>query len=192
MKWFAGIGSRKIDLNSDEAKLMYKAVYQLAKLGYGMTSGSALGADLLCEQAYRMAIRFGHSNSENIKIFIPWIGFNKTKWSEHHIIPSREITEKALTIAGSLHPNWNNCRHKAKLLHARNVNQVMGEDLKTIVDFVLCWTQDGVEDGTKTTWNTGGTGGAIRLATSLGIPVFNLKNEDAIQRLRDHIRQHPN
>lgn len=49
-----------------------------------------------------------------------------------------------------------------------------------------------IEDGTKTTWNTGGTGGAIRLATSLGIPVFNLKNKDAIQRLRDYIRQHPN
>lgn len=189
MKWFAGIGSRKIDLESEEAALMFKAVYQLAKRGFGMTTGGATGCDILCEQAFRLAIEDGYSKENNLKVFIPWLGFNKQKWSDYHIIPEKQITERALKTASLYHPNWNGCRPKARLLHARNVNQVCGEHLDNPVDFVLCWTPDGVEDGKETTYKTGGTGGAIRMATALKIPVFNLYNSDALERLKEHINR---
>lgn len=40
--------------------------------------------------------------------------------------------------------------------------------------WLFCYTKDGVERGDNTTINTGGTGQAIRIASSLNIPVVNL------------------
>jgi hypothetical protein len=63
------------------------------------------------------------------------------------------------------------------------MHQILGDDLKTPVDFVLCWTPDGAE--TSTSYSTGGTGQAIRLAIANSIPVFNSHNADALQRLSE-------
>ena len=45
----------------------------------------------------------------------------------------------------------------------RNVFQVLGADLKTPTEFIICWTD-----------KYGGTQQALRIAKSFSIPVFNL------------------
>jgi hypothetical protein len=67
--------------------------------------------------------------------------------------------------AARFHPAWDKCSPYAKRLHARNSAIMLGHDLGTPVNFVLCWTKDGGA--------TGGTGQALRIAAALGIPVFN-------------------
>jgi len=43
------------------------------------------------------------------------------------------------------------CSDYAKKLHGRNVKQVLGDDLKTPSDFLLCWTKEGKDvGGTRT------------------------------------------
>ena len=62
----------------------------------------------------------------------------------------------------------------------RNVHQILGLDLRTPTSAVICWTADGATS--ITTEDTGGTGQAIRIASDLGIPVFNLKNHDDMSK----------
>ena len=62
---------------------------------------------------------------------------------------------------------------------ARNCHQVLGQDLKTPVDFIVCWTKDGGESG--------GTGQALRIARDLNIPVYNLYFEDTIDKIFNEI-----
>ncbi len=68
---------------------------------------------------------------------------------------------------------------------ARNSHQVLGADLKSPVDFVICWTPDGCETERQRVWETGGTGQAIALADRWGVPVVNLAHGKlALERLR--------
>ena len=66
----------------------------------------------------------------------------------------------------------------------RNVYQVLGKDLNTPSEFVICWTPDGAETANERSIKTGGTGFAIALADSLGIPVYNLANPESLEEVR--------
>lgn len=61
--------------------------------------------------------------------------------------------------------------------------QILGRDLSDPVDFVVCWTPDGCESEKERSRASGGTGQAIALASRLGIPVFNLARDAALQRI---------
>jgi Tfp pilus assembly protein PilW len=74
--------------------------------------------------------------------------------------------ERAFEIAARIHPNWNACDEHAQALHARNVHQVLGDDLETPSEFLICWTKKGAP--------VGGTRTAIMVAQERGIPVYNM------------------
>jgi hypothetical protein len=61
----------------------------------------------------------------------------------------------------------------------RNAYQVLGMDLKTKSDFLVCWTVSGATDlsSNEIIRNSGGTGQAMRIAKAYGIPFFNLKDK---------------
>ena len=87
----------------------------------------------------------------------------------------KEIEE----IASIIHPSWKSCTDYAKLLHSRNVCQVLGQDLETPSELVICWTPDGANNRTSNVGRTtGGTGTAISLAKQFDILVLNIKNTD--------------
>ena len=65
-------------------------------------------------------------------------------------------------------------------LMARNCYQVLGEDLKSPVDMIICWTPDGKA--------AGGTGQALRIANDNDIPVFNLFDSNALDKLSRHLK----
>ena len=68
---------------------------------------------------------------------------------------------------------------------ARNVYQILGLDLNTPVDFVICWTPCGSQTDKQRSIKTGGTGLAISLADSLGIKVYNLANNFSHSKMYD-------
>lgn len=159
-KVYAGIGSRTTP--EELADPLRKAASYLSYRGWTLRSGGADHADTWFEEG---------SLPDKKEIYLPWKGFNGNK-SELYDIP-----EKAFGIASQFHPAWKYLRDPVRRLHARNVQQVLGKNVDSPVAFVLCWTPDGA-DGTTipTSVATGGTGGAIRIAASYGIPVYNLKN----------------
>ncbi|WP_204265934.1 hypothetical protein, partial [Escherichia coli] len=93
----------------------------------------------------------------------------------------------SIAIAKEVHPNPAALSGYVLLLMARNTNQIFLKELRERVSFVICWTPDGCESFTTRSRKTGGTGQAIALASHAGIPVFNLKNRDAFDRLLAHV-----
>lgn len=144
--FYAGIGSRSTP--PQVLVVMTQIAAGLEMAGYTLRSGGADGADT--------AFATGCSR--------------KVIYRPHH------ATDEALQLAASVHPAWHCCRSGyVRALHARNCFQVLGDDLATPSDFIVCWTPDGAQTEDECSIRTGGTATAIRLAHRRGIPVINLQ-----------------
>lgn len=170
--YYAGIGSRKTP--QDILDYMRRIAQRLALRGFVLRSGAAAGADTAFEEGCV-------AEKGRAEIWLPWAGFNDHAPTEFTTTPAHEA------IAATLHPAWERLSRGPRLLHTRNVGQILGVDANTPVSFVLCWTPDGCESDTTRSRLTGGTGTAIGLASRLGIPVFNLANPNAKDRLIRHV-----
>lgn len=149
-KYYTGVGSRETP-----AEVLFNMRYlakELALMGYTLRSGGAKGSDSAFEEGCDAV-----SGSKEIYLPVP-----KFNGSDSKLLPSME----AYRMAAQIHPAWSRCTSFARKAHARNIHQVLGEDLKTPSEFLICWTRGGVA--------TGGTATAINLAVQNNIPVFNL------------------
>jgi len=167
-KYYAGIGSRRTPENilSD----MIKIGYWLAKRDWTLRSGGADGAD----------IAFEHG-CDTIK--------GKKEIFYAH---DAKGDNTAMEIAKSLHPAWNRCSTFARLLHTRNVYQILGKDLKTPVKIVICWTPDGCIRHEDKTRDTGGTGMAISVASTNNIQILNLQRKNHHEKIMNLLKQWQN
>lgn len=152
-KIYAGIGSRHTP--GDVLITMLHLAQDLSDMGWVLRSGHADGADQAFEQGAKPELR---------EIYLPWASYNKGGSAPGHRFAHGNRFQ--MDIAAKHHPAWHNCSQGAKKLHTRNVSIVLGEDLITPADFVVCWTHGGT--------GSGGTGMAIRIAGSYDIPVFDL------------------
>lgn len=171
---YTGIGSRETP--EDILILMTKLGTELAKKDCVLRSGHASGADL----AFEIGVK---SVSGRCEIYTPWRNFNyNEELDKYGIINAKCLVNyrEALTIAGNTHPVWDRLSHGAKCLHTRNVYQILGLTLKDPSDCVICWTKDGKASG--------GTGQALRLASKYNIPIFNLKLENSINKLKEFLK----
>lgn len=154
MKKYAGIGSRETP--PEIIKQMTKIAEHFAVRNWILRSGGADGADA--------AFEAGCDAMEGFKeIFLPWKGFNKSA-SLYYQQPI-----EAFMLASQLHPVYKKLSYGAKKLHARNVQQILGFELKDPVDLVICWTRNGKE--------VGGTATALKLARQYKIRIINLAVE---------------
>lgn len=167
MKSYAGIGSRE---TPSDVLMVMTQIATLLQDEYTLRSGHAPGADSAFEN--------GCTNS-NMEIYIPWKGFGGSKSTLFH------QNDEAMRIASEFHPNWKNLKMSVRNLMARNVHQVLGKDLQSPSDFVLCWTPDGCESHKSRSPKTGGTGQAISIASSNGIEVINMKTFFWKERLEE-------
>ena len=148
MYCYTGVGSRNAP---DEILARMTALAsRLEDMGYTLRSGGAEGAD----QAFEAGVK----NAAFKEIYL-----------------AKDATSAAEAIARDFHPNWDACSSYARALHSRNVFQVLGLDLKTPSQFVICWTRNGLQ--------IGGTRTAIVVAEANRIPVFNLGKKDELARL---------
>jgi hypothetical protein len=145
-KYYAGIGAR--DTPKDVCFLMADLATRLEHT-HTLRSGGAQGAD----HAFELG---SHGNCE--------------------IFRAEDATESSILHAKSFHPAWEKVTDFAKKLMGRNSQILLGRDLDVPVEFVICWTKDGMIDG--------GTGQGIRIAKDLGIPVYNLGVEDVTVPLK--------
>lgn len=164
MKYFAGIGSRE---TPNGVKPMIEEVCSiLYKKSFILRSGAAPGADSIFEECFE-----GEK-----EIYLPWKGFNQNLSDLYLESFDPEIVFNARTTAKKYHPNWGGLSGSAKDLMTRNSFQVLGKDLVTPVQFVVCWTQGG--------FIKGGTGQAMRIAKDLKIPIFNLFDKNCLYKIR--------
>jgi len=158
--YYTGVGSRETP--AIVKAFMSVVASMLETSGYILRSGGADGAD--------NAFESGVTVVANKEIWVPWLGFNKSK---SLLLPS----DDAYTLASTIHPVWNQLKPGAKSLHARNCHQVMGKDLNTPSRFVLCWTENAEVKG--------GTATAIKLALNNNIPVLNFGKWNSVASMED-------
>lgn len=149
--FYTGIGSRETP--EDILFKMKKMAYNAAMNGHILRSGGANGADLAFETGCDM-----HDGLK--EIYLPWKGFNGSSSTLYY------IPEKAFEIASEIHPAWDKCSPSVRKLHARNILQVLGQDLNTPSEVVICWTKDGQY--------IGGTRTALMVAKLYSIEIINL------------------
>lgn len=138
MKFYTGIGSRT---SPPEALQQMQVIASLLELlGFTLRSGGAIGAD----QAFERGV---------------------TTASNKVILRPKHSTTEAEKVASEIHPAWHLCNEYARKLHGRNVQLVLGEDLKTHSSLVVAWTLSPERGGTRT---------GLVVAQSHNIPVFNL------------------
>lgn len=151
--YYTGIGSRETP--EKVLELFTNIAKYLASSNFTLRSGAAKGADA----AFEKGVDIVHGKKE---IFLPWKGFQNSK-SELIVTDKR-----AFEIAEKYHPYWNNLKSGAKKLQARNSHQVLGIDLNTPSEFIICYTKNGKRNG--------GTGQALRIADAYNIPIFDVGN----------------
>lgn len=152
--YYAGIGSRQTpDLILENMKAI--ASY-LETSNYILRSGGAIGAD----KAFESGVQQPHMKE---------------------IFYAEQATPDSIALASRYHPNWSACNAYVRKLHARNGLILLGNNLRTPVQFIVCWTPDGAI--------TGGTGQALRLAIDYKIPIFNLAKPEDNRRIMLKIQQ---
>ncbi|ASV44324.1 hypothetical protein PBI_SCTP2_309 [Salicola phage SCTP-2] len=172
--FITGVGSRTVPPKATQT--IYDLVYLLnAYYDIVWRSGAANGSD----SAFEL-----YANHK--EIFLPWEQFNNSSSQLYLKNLSKEKIKTAQTILSEIR---NIKAMKATVLnfHTRNVFQVFGQDLETPSECVICYTDDGAEHHTEVTFNTGGTGTAIKLASLYNIPVFNIKNQQSISNLLKYL-----
>lgn len=166
MIYYAGIGSRETPKEILDYFNILGAYF--GKLGFTLRSGGANGAD--------KAFEIGCDRVNGLKeIFLPWKGFEGSNSSYYEDRP------EAHEIAAQYHPYWHNLSKGARSLQARNSHQVLGWDLDTPSDFIVCWTKNGK--------GSGGTGQAIRLAKAFNIPVFDAGSYGSLNDVKANLKE---
>ena len=150
MRYYAGIGSRECP--EELLNVLAKASYMLSRKDFVLRSGGADG----CDRAFEYGCDMANGQKE---IYLPWRGFNGS--NSDYIVNNK----RAFEIASQFHPRYSSLKDSAKLLQARNSHQVLGCDLETPSEFILCYTKNGKGGG--------GTGQALRIANYYNIPIFD-------------------
>jgi hypothetical protein len=170
---YAGIGSRETP--KDILHEMFIIATELAGR-WVLRSGYADGADSAFSNGALL-------QGGEVEIFVPWPGYNGAPKDDPSIIVP-PMTPRLLAIAEMHHPAWDRCSQGAKKLHARNGCQILGLDLNTPVDMVICWTKGGLRQG--------GTGQALRLAKYWDIPIFDLALSESWNSLYEFVTEREN
>jgi len=156
MMTYTGVGSRETP--SEVLTVMSRLAGVLSHEGWTLRSGGAKGADRAFEAGAGI-------------------------WKQIFHAEEARNDAAAAAIAQNHHPAWHLCSEYARLLHTRNVYQVLGRNIDSPSRFLICWTPDGCISTNTRTRYTGGTGTAISIADTCNIPVFNLQREEHMERI---------
>ena len=189
MMRIALIGSRQLEQKQEyfkDVKLCYNVCMRLAQLGVTFTSGLCeLGMDGIAQKAYSKAVDLGLASESQFEVYVADdYNIRKSKLPRKHLAITRnkDLISETERIASEVHPAWERCNEWARGMHSRNCHQILGYDLKSPVDAVICWTPKGNIQG--------GTATAIRIAIKYNIPVFNLgcdNKEDVLQQIKSFL-----
>ena len=171
------IGSRQLEQKQEyfeDIKLCYNVCMRLAQLGVTFTSGLCeIGMDGIAQKAYSKAVDLGLAKESQFEVYVAdQYNIRRSTLPRKHlaIVRNKDLISETERIASEVHPAWDRCNEWARGMHSRNCHQILGYDLQSPVDAVICWTPDGKI--------VGGTATALKLSMKYNIPVFNLGTKD--------------
>jgi hypothetical protein len=174
---YAGIGSRRTP--PEVLGLIEAQARRLAGEGWTLRTGLSPGAD---QAFYRGALSGGGS----VELYLPDPGFESGARIDREPGSVRVLSRpspRATELAAGFHHDWDSLELPARRLLARDAHEVLGDDLESPVQILVCWTADASRDGREL--YDDGTGQALRIAHHHGIPVLNLARPEEIRALAD-------
>ena len=178
------IGSRQLEQKQEyfeDIKLCYNVCMRLAELGVTFTSGLCeIGMDGIAQKAYSKAVDLGLAKESQFEVYVAdQYNIRRSTLPRRHLatVRNKDLISETERIASEVHPAWDRCNEWARGMHSRNCHQILGYDLQSPVDAVICWTPNGKIQG--------GTATAIRIAMKYDIPIFNLGVQDKKSVLND-------
>ncbi|MEZ9708794.1 hypothetical protein AB4254_08985 [Vibrio breoganii] len=166
---YVGIGAR-FDVPDSVLQLMSDVACSLAVKGLLLRSGGAEGSD----SAFEMGVLRANEQYQMgaMEIYLPWNGFNGKSASVVSSLGYYVGSEpNAEAIAKIFHPAYGRLKPPVKALMRRNTYQALGFDLSSLPRFCVCYTRNGSLTGFES--GSGGTGQALRLLSTLGVPIYN-------------------
>lgn len=199
MRYYTAVGSRKTP--AEFVPAMAGLSRRLRELDWVFRSGKADGADAIFQigaqtskvadlegkygEVYKAWQRF-NTNLDSLEPFVTESGYKLYPWWDI-VVKDKSLVLKAEDIVSDLHPLWKAEKegkeiakplsNGAKALHTRNVFQVLGKDLQTPSEFLVCYAEVDKHGIPK-----GGTRTAFVLAQKYNIPCFNfaVQNKEEI------------
>lgn len=167
-RYYAGVGS--CDTPIEICQMMTEIARNLRAKGFHLRSGGAPRADDAFAEGAGAGAR---------SIYVPWLGFNGLPNTDVILAPALPKWSDALIIAEEAHPAWEKCSQGARKLLARNVFQILGDDLFDPVEFVIGWTRNAK--------GRGGTGQTYRIANLLPEPppIYDLADPRVYAKFRE-------
>lgn len=155
LKYYSGIGSRTTP--SDVCQVMTEIATNMENAGYVLRSGAAPGADAAFEAGVRQGSKQIWDPRSALVAVHPWAIQEIRKHC--HEFPFDKMTEFVQNLL------------------VRNMYQILGEDGKSPVNLVICWTIN-IDPCHK---DSGGTRYAARCAAAHGIRIDNLRNPQTLK-----------
>lgn len=172
---YAGLGSRETP--EDMLALMEALGERLAGQRWLLRTGLSPGAD---QAFYRGAL----SSGGDVELYLPWPGFEagaRLGIEGANVHELAQPSAAARELARRFHGRWDALEPPERQLLARDAHEVLGADLKSPAQVLVCWTADGSIDGEDL--YDDGTGQALRIASEHGVPVLNLARPDDVEQL---------
>lgn len=117
------------------------------------------------------------------EIYLPWKGFNKGVTAKLN-----RPSELAYGYASGFNKAFNKLPPTVRAILARNAHVLLGDACNTPVNLCVIYTTDGAEAKKDINYETtGNMSGIIYACEAIGIPVFNLKNEDVKTRIGEFL-----
>lgn len=121
----------------------------------------------------------------NNEIYLPFKSFNKNIPNAKSTAPSKE----AFSVVKGMFKNYNSLPGFARSSNARDVEMIFGKELKERVKLILIFSDCGSEAINKSVnfITLGSVALTLRIASKLKIPLINVKNDDAINKIKQFI-----
>lgn len=134
------------------------------------------------------AIKMASLLNAKIDVYLPWKKFNEDIALPLMACPN----EVGYGIGFKYHKTFMKLPPSIRAITSRDSNILLGVTGTEPVDILLVYNLDGSESITKTTdyKKMGNTVYPIRIAAEANIPVYNIKNEESINRLINFIKSH--
>lgn len=179
--FYTGIGSRETP--EEVCKQIRHLAGHFALSGFILRSGKADGSDYAFQRGVELMLK-GTGLREDLhpyaEVYKPWPSFNHQYCGDWDVeLDNLPNVLEAEEIASKTHPAWDRLKQGARKMHTRNVYQVLGKNLKSPSNFLVCYAPPVGDKGAV----KGGTNTAVQLALQHDVPVFNLHRKADLGRL---------
>lgn len=116
--------------------------------------------------------------AERKELILPWRDFNEkqSKFTFNN--------DRSLAVAKMFHPTFDTMKKGVQAFLARNARLILGHEMKSPTNFLICWTDDGCESLREKTSATGFVGHPIAIASAAHVPIYNLNRENSVARFQ--------